>query len=280
MRVGVIGATGFIGSHLRRALERRGDLVVTASLRDPGAAAEALAGCDVVVNLAGEPIAQRWTPAVKAAIAASRIEAPRAFIDALSAQSQRPAAYVSASAIGYYGTSETATFTEASGPGNDFLAGVCRGWEAEALRAESLGMRVALVRTGIALGSDGGALAKMLPPFKLGAGGVIGSGRQWMSWIHIDDLAGIYLLAIDGASGALNATAPHPVTNAEFTRTLGRALHRPTILPTPTFALRAMLGEGAGMLLEGQKVVPERTQAQGYRFRFTELENALAEILA
>ena len=279
MRVGLIGATGFIGRHLQQALRARGDELVTASLRDPKAAAAQVAACDAVVNLAGEPIAQRWNEQVKAAIASSRIDAPRALIDALAALPQRPSAYISASAIGYYGTSETATFTEESAPGSDFLADVCKGWEREALRAQEFGMRVALVRTGIALG-DGGALAQMLPPFKLGAGGIIGNGKQWMSWVHVDDVAGVYLLALDGASGALNATAPAPVTNAQFTKALGRAVHRPTILPTPTFALRAILGEGADMLLQGQKVLPARTQAQGYRFRFTDLDAALANIVA
>jgi uncharacterized protein (TIGR01777 family) len=278
VRVGLIGATGFIGRHLERALRDRGDDVVTASLRDPSAAATTLAGCDAIVNLAGEPIAQRWNERVKAAIAASRIDAPRALIDALAALPQRPSAYISASAVGYYGTSETATFTEESAPGSDFLADVCKGWEREALRAQEFGMRVALVRTGIALG-DGGALAQMLPPFKLGAGGIIGNGKQWMSWVHVDDVVGVYLLALDGTNGALNATAPQPVTNSQFTKALGRAVHRPTILPTPTFALRALLGEGADMLLQGQKVLPARTQAQGYRFRFTDLDAALADIV-
>lgn len=279
MRVGVIGATGFIGRHLAQALRARGDEVVADSLRDPGAAAQRLAVCDVVVNLAGEPISQRWNAAVKHNIVYSRTELPRRFLDALASRPQKPGAYISASAVGYYGTSETATFTESSPPGDDFLAQTCAQWEREAMRAQTLGMRVAIVRTGIALGSDGGALAQMLPPFKMGAGGIIGTGRQWVSWVHIDDVAGIYLKAIDGASGVLNATAPHPVTNAELTHALGRAVHRPTMLPTPTFALRLMFGEAAEILLTGQRVLPERTQLEGYIFSFTEIDAALENLL-
>lgn len=279
MRVALIGASGFIGRHLAAALRERGDDVVTASLRDPRAAAAACEGTDAIVNLAGEPIAQRWSKAVKERIVQSRVDQPRALIDALRNVRARPGAYISASAVGYYGTSETATFTEQSPPGDDFLARACVGWEREANRAAELGMRVAVIRTGVALGSDGGALAQMLPPFKLGAGGIIGSGKQWISWVHVDDVVGVYLLALDGASGALNATAPNPVTNEEFTRALGAAVHRPTVLPTPTFALRLLLGEGADVLLTGQRVLPDRTKAEGYSFRFTHLSDALPALV-
>jgi hypothetical protein len=278
MRIGIIGASGFIGRHLTAALRARGDEIVAASLRDPASAATAVGACDAVVNLAGEPIAQRWTPEIKAKIESSRVDGTRALLEALGRQ-EAPPVYVAASAIGYYGYSETATFTEASAPGSDFLARVCLRWEEAANHASELGMRVAHVRTGIVLGKDGGALAKMLPPFSLGAGGVIGSGKQWMSWVHIDDTVGIYLAALEGASGALNATAPAPSTNAEFTRALGNALHRPTFLPTPIFALRAMLGEGADLLIQGQRVLPARTQELGYRFKFDTLDAALADIL-
>ncbi|HET9030887.1 MAG TPA: TIGR01777 family oxidoreductase [Candidatus Aquilonibacter sp.] len=280
MRVGVLGAKGFIGGHLTSALRARGDDVLTASLRDPQAAAAQLSGCDAIVNLSGEPISQRWNAAVKHNIVYSRTELPRRFLDAIAAQPVKPAAYISASAVGYYGTSETETYTEQSPPGTDFLAGVCVQWEREALRAQTLGMRVAIVRTGIALGRDGGALAQMLPPFRLGAGGIVGDGRQWLSWIHIDDVVGIYLRAIDGASGIINATAPVPVRNAEFTRALGHAVHRPTILPTPTFALRLMFGEAADILLTGQRVLPDRALADGYSFAFTDVEAALANLVA
>lgn len=279
MQIGITGASGLVGTHLAAALRSRGDTVITASLRDPSKAAAALAACDAVVNLAGEPIAQRWTPQIKDKIRSSRVDAPRAFIDALSKSANTPQAYISASATGYYPVSETATYIESSPPGNDFLGQVCAAWEHEANRASEFGMRVGIVRTGIVLSTDGGALEKMLPPFRFGAGGVIGNGKQWYSWIHIDDLIGIYLHAIDGASGVFNGTAPNPSTNAEFTHTLGRVLNRPTILPTPTFALRLMLGEGADVLLEGQRVLPERTLADGYTFKYTALEPALRDLL-
>lgn len=279
MRVLLLGASGFVGTHLVRALQARGDAVTGASLRDPGAAARLASECDAIVNLAGESLSQRWNSGVKARIVESRTEAPRRFLQALAAIERRCTVYVSASAVGYYGTSETATFVESSPPGSDFLARLCIDWEREAQRAAELGMRVAIVRTGIALGTDGGALAKILPPFRAGMGGVVGNGRQWFSWIHIADLARIYLMAIDGVDGALNATAPNPVTNAELTQQLGEALHRPAKLPVPTFALRAMLGEGAEMVLRGQRVLPQRTQELGYRFKFETLTDALGNLL-
>ena len=279
MRVGLLGASGFIGQHLAERLRARGDEVASSTLRDPAAAAAQLAGCHTIVNLAGEPIAQRWTPQVKERIASSRIEGPRAFMAALARLPERPNAYISASAIGFYGNSEKATFTEESPPGDTFLADVCVRWEAQAQRASELGMRVALVRTGLVLAPGGGALKQLLPPFRLGLGGVVGSGKQWYSWIHIDDAVGIYIAAIDGLDGVLNATAPQPVTNAEFTRTLGAALHRPTILPVPPIALRAMLGEGADVVVLGQRVIPRRTQSLGYRFVYESLGDALRNLL-
>jgi uncharacterized protein len=279
VNVCVLGGSGFIGTHLVAALRARGDDVTIASLRDPREAAQRAAACETIVNLAGEPIAQRWNVFVKQRIMQSRVEAPRLFLEALAQRERSTNAFVSASAIGYYGTSETESFVEESPAGNDFLARVCAGWEHAAAHARDLGMRVAVVRTGVALGAGGGALAKILPPFRMGLGGIAGSGRQWLSWIHLDDLVGIYLKAIDGAEGPLNATAPNPVTNAELTRALGIALHRPTVLPAPTIALRAMLGEGAEILLTGQRVLPKRTQELGYRFRFERLEDALANLL-
>ncbi len=279
MRVTILGASGFIGRHLSAALKARGDQVVEASLRDPAAAAAASAGSDVVVNLAGAPVAERWTAARKQAIEASRTTLPHAYLDALGRLPKRPAAYVSSSAIGYYGTSRTATFTEASPPGADFLARVCVGWEAEAARAATLGMRVALIRTGLVLGLDGGALGKLLPLFRTGLGGVVASGAQWYSWIHIDDQIGIYLHAIDGADGALNATAPNPVTNRDFTAALAAAVHRPAIFPVPAFAAALLLGEAALVITEGQRVLPERTLASGYRFRHPEIGAALRSLV-
>lgn len=280
MRIGVAGASGLIGSHLAAALRARGDCVVTASLRDPSAAATAFAACDVIVNLAGEPIAQRWTPSAKARMLASRTDAAHALLRALADSGTKVSAYISASAIGYYPPSESETYTESSAPGKDFLGRVCTAWENEANRARELGMRVAVIRTGVVLATGGGALAKMLPAFRLGLGGVLGTGRQWISWVHIDDLVGIYLRAIDGASGAFNGTAPNPVTNADFTRVLAATVHRPAAIPVPAFALRLILGEGAGVLLTGQRVLPERALAEGYRFAYPELEDALRNLLA
>ena len=279
MKITLIGASGFIGRHLAAALRGRGDIVALASLRDPAAAAQACEGSDVVVNLAGEPVAQRWSAAVKAKIRASRVAAPRALIDALAELATPPQAYVSASAVGYYGTSESATFDESSGPGSDFLAEVCVAWEAEADRAAAAGMRVAKIRTGLVLGTDGGALAKLLPIFKLGGGGPVASGRQWYSWIHVVDQVGIYVHAIDGADGVLAATAPVPVRNAEFTRALAAALHRPAIVPIPAFGMSLVLGEGALVVTQGQRVVPTRTLASGYAFRFPTLDGALAALV-
>jgi uncharacterized protein (TIGR01777 family) len=279
MRVTVLGASGFIGRHLSAALRARGDEVVEASVRDPARAAAASAGSDVVVNLAGAPVAVRWTPAAKAAMWSSRVDATRAYLEALASVDRRPQAYVAGSAIGYYGTSRTATFTESSPPGDDFLGRLCMSWEAEADRAAGLGMRVAKLRTGLVLGTDGGVLGKLLPVFRLGGGGPIASGKQWQSWIHMDDEVGIALHAIDGVEGVLNATAPAPVTNADFTRALGHAVHRPAIVPAPAFAMTLMLGEGASAVTEGQRVLPERTLATGYVFRHPDLDEALRTLL-
>lgn len=278
MKVTIVGASGFIGRHLTAALQARGDTVVATSLRDESAAARASEGADVVVNLAGEPVAQRWTPAVKEKIRSSRVESATALIDAIGALEKKPSAYVSASAIGYYGRSEDATFEESSAPGDDFLAQVCVAWEATADRAASFGMRVAKIRTGLVLGKDGGALAKLLPLFRLGAGGIVASGRQWYSWISIDDLVGIYLHAIDGTDGVLDGTAPNPVRNSEFTRVLAAALHRPAFFPVPAFAVAAILGEGALVVTEGQRVLPARTLATGYAFRHESLAAAFAAL--
>jgi uncharacterized protein (TIGR01777 family) len=278
MNVVILGASGFVGRHLSAALSARGDTVTAASLRDPAAAARACDGADAVINLAGEPVAQRWTPDVKAKIRSSRVDAARALLGGFEALARKPATYVSASAIGYYGTSETATFDESSGPGNDFLSEVCVAWEAAADEAAALGLRVAKVRTGLVLGTDGGALAKLLPIFKLGGGGIVASGKQWYSWIHIDDLIGIYLHALDGTDGVLAGTAPNPVINADFTRALGAALHRPTLFPAPAFAVGLILGEAASVVTEGQRVLPLRTLSTGYRFKYETIDRAFAAL--
>ncbi|MDQ6826728.1 MAG: TIGR01777 family oxidoreductase [Candidatus Eremiobacteraeota bacterium] len=279
MRVAIFGASGFIGKHLAAALGARHDEVVTGSLRNPQEASALAARCDAIVNLAGEPVAQRWSHEVKQKIEASRTSLPREMMDALATHEARPSTYVSASAIGFYGSSETTTFTEESLAGDDFLARVCVRWEEQAYRARELGMRVACIRTGLVLGKDGGALKTILPPFKAGLGGKLASGKQWHSWIHIDDVVGIYLLALDREQGALNATAPNPVRNSEFTKVIARVLHRPAFVPVPAAAIKAVLGEAAPVVTEGQRVLPRRVLAEGFVFRYPHLEGALQAVL-
>jgi uncharacterized protein len=280
MRIAVLGASGFIGRRLCAALRARGDDVTEVSLRDPAAAATQSRNAEAIVNLAGEPIAQRWTDDVKQRIRSSRVDLPLAFLQELSGAGARPHTYLSSSAIGYYGTSLDETFTESSSPGNDFLARVCVDWEAAAQTATSLGARVAIVHNGLVLAADGGALERILPPFRAGAGGRVGSGKQWYSWVHVDDTIGIYLHALGHPEGVFNAAAPNPVRNSEFTKELASAVHRPAFLPAPMFAIKAMLGEGAYVVTEGQRVLPERTLADGYSFRYTMLRAALTEILS
>lgn len=280
MRIGVSGGSGFIGKHLCAALRARGDDVLETSMRDPREAASLASQCDAFVNLSGENLGQRWNDGVKREILRSRTELPERFFEALSTLQTRPRTYVSASAVGYYGASETATFTESDPPGNDFLARVCVEWERIAHTGESLGMRVACVRAGLVLASDGGVLAKLLPVFKSGMGGRAGSGRQWSSWIHIEDTVGIYLLAIDRVAGAINAVAPNPARNAEVAEALGRHLHRPSAVAVPAFVVKAALAEGATLILDGQRVLPARAQTEGYAFKFPQLEDALANLLS
>lgn len=279
MKITVLGASGFVGQALVTALQTRGDDVRSVSLRDPARAAEASGGSDVVVNLAGAPVIGRWTERYKSEIARSRVDLPHAYLSALELVDDRPAAYVSASAIGYYGMSRTATFTETSPPGDDFLARVCVAWEDETARASALGMRVAVVRTGLVLGRNGGALATLLPLFRAGLGGPVASGEQWTSWVHLDDHVGIFLLAIDGHAGALNSTAPNPVKNRDFTRALAAAVHRPAVLPAPEFGIKLLFGEGASVVTEGQRVLPEAALAAGYTFRYPEITEACASLV-
>jgi uncharacterized protein (TIGR01777 family) len=302
MRVTVTGATGLIGAKLVAALVARGDEVTVLS-RDPGGArsklggaveavawdpsggpapAEALAGRDGVVHLAGEPVAQRWSDDVKKRIRDSRETGTRNLVAGLRAVDPRPAVLASASAVGYYGPHGDETVTESTPSGSDFLAGVCVVWEREAEAAAELGVRVALVRTGVVLDPDGGALAKMLPPFKLGAGGPVAGGRQYMPWIHADDLVALYLAALDGDerwSGALNGSAPAPVTNAEFSKALGRALHRPAVAPVPRLALKLLYGEMEQIVTTGQRAVPAKPQELGFQFRHPRLDEALGAAL-
>jgi uncharacterized protein (TIGR01777 family) len=300
MRVAVSGATGLIGSRLVAALQRRGDEVTVLS-RDPDRAAErlagvdahawdpasgpappaALAGRDAVVHLAGEEVAQRWTAKAKEEIRRSREAGTRNLVAGLRDADPRPVVLVCASAVGYYGPRGDERLGESAAPGDDFLAQVCIAWEREADSAAELGMRVVKVRTGVVLDKAGGALGKMLTPFKLGVGGPVAGGDQYMPWIHADDLVGIYLAAIDGEqwSGAFNASAPEPVTNKEFSKALGRALHRPAFAPVPALALRALYGDMAIVVTEGQRAVPAHATERGFAFRHADLDEALADVL-
>lgn len=292
-RVLLTGGTGFIGHRLQSALVASGH-TLTVVTRHPERHRTARAGVDyvawppdlarqqAVVHLAGEPIfGARWNARVKAAIRESRVSTTRALVDAMAASAQRPEVFVCASAVGWYGDRGDEQLDERSGPGSTFLAEVCQAWEAEALRAEALGVRVVRVRCGVVLGPGGGALAKMLLPFKLGLGGPIGSGRQWLAWIHARDIAELYVRAVDDPSlrGAVNGVAPEPVTSRDFARALGRALHRPAVLPTPAFALRLALGEVTDVLLESQRCVPRAAQQAGLAFRFPSIDAALADIV-
>lgn len=301
MRVTVTGATGLIGTNLVAALSGRGDEVTVLS-RDPerararlgagiravawdpaaGPAPEqALEGRDGVVHLAGEPVAQRWNDEVRARIRDSRATGTRNLVAGIAAAVPRPRVLVSASAVGFYGPHGEEPVDEHTPPGSDFLAGVCVVWEREAQAAEELGLRVARIRTGVVLDPDGGALAKMLPPFKLGVGGPVAGGRQYMPWIHAEDLVGLYLAALDGDgwSGAFNGSAPQPVTNADFSKALGRALHRPAVAPVPRLALKALYGEMEQIVTTGQRAVPRRAQEQGFVWRHADLDEALRAAL-
>jgi len=300
MKVAITGATGFVGRRLVERLQEQGHqpLILT---RNPAAAQrafptleivaytptesgswqQAIAGCDAVVNLAGEPIAEsRWTPKHKQEILNSRQLGTQKIVEAIAQANPKPAVLVNASAIGYYGTSETATFDETSPAGNDFLAEVCQAWEAEAKKVKDAGVRLVILRLGIVLG-NGGALAKMIPPFKLFAGGPLGTGRQWFSWIHRDDLVNLILEALNrpDIEGVLNATALNPVRMSELCQNLGKTLERPSWLPVPSFALEALLGEGAKVVLEGQQVLPKRTTSYGFKYQYPTLKQALEEIL-
>ena len=241
---------------------------------------ESVANSDAVVHLAGEPVAQRWTPEVKASIRESRRRGTESLVRAIAAQPRRPAVLVCASAIGIYGSRGDEILTESSTTAHDFLAEVCEDWERQATAAEALGVRVAKVRIGVVLGKGGGALQKMLPPFKAFVGGKVGSGNQWISWVHLDDVVGILCHALTNpVRGVFNATAPNPVTNAQFTSELASALGRPAIFPVPGFALKAMFGEMADILLNGQRVLPRATLDAGYKFQYPELAGALRNIL-
>jgi uncharacterized protein (TIGR01777 family) len=297
-RIVLTGATGRVGTHLVGALKARGDdvcvltrnperarelLDVEAIEWDPksdGAPAEALAGRDAVVHLAGEDVGQRWTDAVKTEILASREKGTRNLITGIFAAEPRPPVLVGASASGYYGPRGDELVDETSPPGRDWLSDVCVRWEQQT-DAAMLGARVVKIRTGIVLDADGGALAKMLPPFKAGVGGPIGSGRQYMPWIHRDDLVGLYLAAIDSRdfSGAINGSAPTPVTNKEFAKALGKAVHRPAVAPVPGFVIKGMYGAMSQIVLTGVRMVPGRAAELGYEFQHPDLDEALRDTL-
>jgi uncharacterized protein (TIGR01777 family) len=300
MRALVTGATGFVGHRLLSRLEKPVVLTRNVAKSEKALApfnAKAFAwnvqaepppqaafhGIDTVIHLAGDPVAQgRWTAAKKARIRESRIAGTRNLVATLAALPTKPRVLVSASAIGYYGSRGDERLDERSTPGDDFLAQVCIEWEREAQRAAELGIRVVLIRIGIVLGERGGALAKMLTPFYLGLGSPLGSGRQYMSWIHIDDLVEEMLFAArePQLSGPLNGVAPHPVTNREFTKVLGKVLKRPTFMPAvPKFALKAMLGEVSDVLLASLRVYPQTPLAAGFPYKYPELEPALRQIL-
>ncbi|MGA9284898.1 MAG: TIGR01777 family oxidoreductase [Solirubrobacteraceae bacterium] len=312
MRVTVTGATGLIGRRVVAALLERGDAVTVLS-RDPerakadlgrpdsnashadspaatrwdpsgeSAPLAALERADAVVHLAGENVAQRWTASAKRAIRESRVLGTRNLVLGIEAlaETERPKVLVSGSAIGYYGAHGDEPIDEESPAGEDFLAQTCAQWETEAEMATRLGIRVVKVRTGVVLDSEGGALGKMLPPFKLGVGGPVASGRQYISWIHTDDVVGIVLAAIDGEQwrGAINATAPEPQRNRDFSKALGRALHRPSLLPVPGAALRLMYGDMAQVVTKGARVLPAKALVLGYEFRHPQLDEALRAAL-
>jgi uncharacterized protein len=305
LRVTITGATGLIGRGLVDALRKQGAEVTVLS-RDPSRArerfaadggppvqafawdllrepapAEALSGRDAVVHLAGENVAQRWSEQAKQAIRDSRVIGTRNLLAGLRAASNRPHTLIAGSAIGYYGARGEEPLDEEAPPGSDFLARVCVEWEAEAEKAAELAMRVVSVRTGVVLDSQGGALAKMLPPFRLGVGGPVAGGGQYVSWIHRDDEIGMIVAALKDErwSGPINATAPEPVTNRELSHALGRALHRPALLPVPGAALGLLYGEMAQIVTTGARVMPAKGLVLGYEFRHPRLDEALRSAL-
>lgn len=294
--VAVTGAAGFVGRKVVEALRTQGARVIALGRRadlgfgegvearafDPNGAPnpEAFAGVDAVVHLAGESVAGRWTPERKRAIEASRVQGTRTLVESLRALERRPSVLVSASAVGYYGDRADQPLTESSAPGSDFLSRVCIGWEDAARQCESLGIRTVCLRTGIVLGA-GGALSQMQPPFKLGVGGPLGSGRQFVPWIHLDDLAALYCFVVENPQlrGPVNGVAPDYATNARFAQALGAALRRPALVPAPAIALGAILGEFASSLLASQLVIPAAALDAGFRWQHPSLEEALVAIL-
>jgi uncharacterized protein (TIGR01777 family) len=298
VNITVTGASGLIGRRLLKNFRSAGHGVLVLSRHagtnlPPGVGLaawdpmqgtppeEGLRNADAVVHLAGEPVAQRWNDTTKRRIRESRVQGTRNLVQGMAAMRNRPKALICASAVGYYGSRGDETLREESAPAAGFLPEVCVAWEREAVAAEALGIRVVRIRIGIVLDARGGALKKMLPPFRMGVGGKLGDGRQWMSWIHLADLASLFQYAVENpVNGVFNGVAPNPVSNAEFTRELARAVHRPAIFPVPVFALKLLFGEMSEVLLGSQRAIPAAAQAAGFRFRFPELGGALADVLS
>ena len=304
MKIAITGATGFVGTKLIEKLVPNNQIIVftrnsgkakstfPASIhsslefvdytpKQAGSWQNKIDGCDAVVNLAGAPIAEKWNDSYKQEILDSRQLGTRMIVDAISKATQKPKVLINPSAIGYYGTSETQTYTETDSAGNDFLAQVCQAWESEAEKVQALGTRLVILRLGIVLG-NGGALAKMIPPFQIFAGGPIGSGTQWFSWIHREDVVGMIIQALkdEQLSGTFNATSPNPVTMNQLCESLGQVMQRPSWLPVPGFALEFLLGEGAQVVLEGQKVLPKKTiDVMKYNYLYPDLKPALDKII-
>lgn len=303
MKILITGATGLIGKRLTETLLQRGQDQLVVLTRNKGKAnfpeqvdvvewknpasdlipSEALAGVEAVIHLAGESIAEgRWTKAKKERLWSSRVDATRNLIKSFENSSNHNLKTVlSSSAIGFYGDRQDEALTEASEKGSGYLSDLCHNWELSSLSETLTNTRFVQLRTGIVLSKDGGALAKMLPPFKMGAGGRLGSGNQWMSWVHIDDMVGLILHSLENQAiqGVVNATAPEPVTNSGFTKVLGTVIKRPTIFPVPAFGLKVLFGEMSSILLEGQRVLPQKLQDHGYQFQYGKLHDALEAIL-
>jgi uncharacterized protein (TIGR01777 family) len=296
MRIVIAGGTGFIGTALSARLLERGHSVIMLARSpsrasdsssqewvhwdpfSPGSWEKVINGSDGVINLAGEPIAdKRWTASQKEKIRSSRIGVTRAVVASIAKAGQKPKWLINGSAVGYYGPRGEEVVTEKAEAGDDFLGRTCREWEEEASKAEDGGLRVVRLRTGIVVGKGGGALSKMVPPFKFFVGGPLGGGKQWMPWIHLEDEVGLieFLMENSNAHGPINATAPNPETMKDFCRTLGKVLHRPCWAPVPSFVLHLLLGEMADMLLTGQRALPAEAQRLGYRFRYPLLQGAL-----
>jgi uncharacterized protein (TIGR01777 family) len=306
MRVFVAGGTGMIGTRLVRKLHQQQHAIVLLTRR-PDAAKTALgeaasvvqgdptvAGpwmdsvndCDAVINLTGEGVFnKRWNDEFKKVLVDSRVRSTENVVAALARNPRRPdgspKTLVNASAVGYYGPRGDEEIAEDSPPGNDFLARLCVDWEAAAHKVEASGVRLAIVRVGVVLGKYGGALAKLLTPFKMGAGGPVGSGKQWLPWIHHEDIVGLFVLALENpaAAGPMNGCAPNPVTNKEFSNALGQALHRPAVVWTPEFLLKLGLGEVAEVVTQGQRVLPKKALALGYAFKFPQIDDALKDAI-